>query len=87
MLLGCLVRGDDFFGGHEQLELTERMVAHMALDTPGSLARVATSCSYILVLYVVYKSGYSILGIVSFTQHETLQMFISYYNIILFGPS
>ena len=37
-------------------ELTERMVAHMALDTPCSLAWVATSSSYILACHVVYKS-------------------------------
>ena len=41
------------------LEQTERVVAHVALDTPVSLAWAATSCSYIMVWYVVYKSSYS----------------------------
>ena len=59
------------------------MVAHMALDTPGSFTRVATSCSYILVWYVVYKSSYSILGIVSFMQHETIHIVLYYIIIII----
>ena len=43
-------------GAVDYKELTEMMVAHMALDTPGSLAWAATSCSYILVWYIMYKS-------------------------------
>ena len=59
------------------------MVACMALDTPVSLAWAPM----ILVWYVVYKSSYSqiiILGIVSFTCNETMQMGL-YYKLFSLG--